>query len=374
MRVTVVTSLFPSPPRPREGIFALERWRRFQLRGHDVRVVHPQPRTPPLARGAWAEIAAMPQQEEREGLPVQRPRYWHLPRRPLGNAKRFASAALPLLNSAEVVVCDYAWPASALAPLTNLPCVVNGRGSDVLQVAGEAGLAEPLASNLRAAGRWCAVSQDLVETMDRLAGCPGVGRLVPNGVDGELFRPRERAECRRALELEPDGPLVAVVGHLIPRKDPLLALESFRLGAPQGARIVFAGRGVLDDELRAAAGADLGTRVRLLGERKPEQLAQVYGACDLLLLTSTREGRPNVVLEALASGRPVLATRAGGTAELIDDPRCLSASRDPAELGKMLAHLLSDPPLPETLTARVSHLTWDASLDALEALLEEART
>ena len=107
----------------------------------------------------------------------------------------------------------------------------------------------------------------------------------------------------------------------------------------------------------------------LLGERPPEQLVDWYRAANLLLLTSRREGRPNVVLEALSTGCPVLATRAGGTAELVSDPRMLASTREPDLLGGMLRDLLEAPPEPLSLRASVGHLSWAASVDALESVL-----
>jgi len=385
--VAVVTSLYPSPPRPREGIFAERRWLGMAARGHTVRVVVPLPRSPlgnllgGLGPRHWAEIAAMPEREERGGLSVHRPRYLHLPGRARGNAQRFARTALKSAlgeRKPEVVFCDYAWPAAAVAPAlreAGLPCVIHGRGSDVLEVAAEAGLAEPLADCLRAAGRWCAVSAELVEVMDRLGQDPGRGVLVPNGVDAGVFHPMDRVQCRDALGLAPEGLLVLVVGHLIPRKDPLLALEVFRRGAPEDARLVFVGRGPLEDEL-AGAIRDGGSseRVKIMGECAPKELAQFYGAADVVLLTSRREGRPNVVLEALACGRPVLATAVGGTRELLEGERdrMLQDSRDPARLGQALSRLLDDAPEPAELVAHVAALTWDASLEMLESVLAAA--
>jgi len=410
LRVDVLTSLYPGPTKPFEGIFAERRWRGVAGRGHDVRVLQPLPWAPPLAGllGRGAEAAAlrgMPAREERAGIAVERPRYLHLPGRALPNARRFAQAGLARVDArsprADVVVLDYAWPASAAVPglvRRGIPCVVSGRGSDVLQVAGEAGLGDELAGHLRGAGHWCAVSADLVRAMDELAGEPR-GRLVPNGVDTELFAPRERGAARRRLALAEGPALVLVAGHLIERKDPLLALEVFRRGAPEDALCAFVGRGPLAGAL-AARVAELGLaeRVRLVGEARPEELARWYAACDLLLLTSKREGRPNVVLEALASGRPVLATEAGGTGELLEGfPEMLVRGRDPAELAERLAALLAlgadgapgggpgagdrpsgsresrDPArTPEALRAAVAAHTWTASQDALEELLGEA--
>jgi glycosyltransferase involved in cell wall biosynthesis len=112
-------------------------------------------------------------------------------------------------------------------------------------------------------------------------------------------------------------------------------------------------------------------RVSLLGERPPEELVDWYRAADVMLLTSSREGRPNVVLEALSTGCPVVATNAGGTAEIITSERMLSRTRDAGEIGAMLASLLSDPPTPEALRASIEPLTWRSSLDALERTLSE---
>jgi len=378
MRVQVVTSLYPTPGRPFEGVFAERRWCGMARRGHEISVLHPQPYAPfPFLGGKWAEIWAMPRREERAGLAVERPRYLHLPGRAMGNAARFARTALAALRAdADVVVCDYAWPAAMLAPALaqrGIPCVISGRGSDVLQVAGEAGLAEPLGRCLHAASGWCGVSRDLVHALDELGGEEGRGCLVPNGVDLDLFRPRDRASARTKLGLAADDPLVLVVGHLIERKDPLLALGVFAGGAPRAARIAFVGTGPLEETLRARARAlGVESRVILAGECAPEELASWYAASDVLLLTSRREGRPNVVLEAFASGRPVLVTEAGGTAELVDDERMLARTRDEGTLGTLLGALLESPPAEQELVARVRELSWDASAVALESCLAEA--
>lgn len=382
MRIAVLTSLYPGPPKPNEGIFAEQRWKGMIERGHQVRVIQPLPRTPgPLSVGAWGEIRRMPHRELRAGIEVQRPRYLHLPGRALRNAKLFAQVGVEQLLEAgrpDVVVCDYAWPAGMAAHRLRdegIPCVINGRGSDVLQVIGEAGLGAELKQCLESAGHWCAVSKHLVQTMDELAGRPGHGHLVPNGVDLDRFRIAKRSIARATLGVPPSVPLVIVVGHLIERKDPILALESFAAGAPEDAQLVFIGRGALEGALRERV-KELGLkeRVTLLGEVQPTRLASWYNAANLLLLTSKREGRPNVVLEALGSGLPVLATEAGGTGELLKDwsARCYSSSREPSELGKLMGDLLRNPPEPEALRRSVEPLSWENGLLALEACLAAA--
>jgi len=386
MRIAVVTSLFPSAVKPHEGIFALRRWAGMRRRGHDVRVVQPLPWAPPVGRDEWRRMRSIAAHETLDGVHARRPRYLHLPGRALGNARRFAHCAERELAGAEpfdVLVADYAWPAAAVAhscARRRWPLVVNGRGSDVLQVAELPALRAELAAALRLANGWCAVSEHLVRAMDELAGEPR-GVLVANGVDAELFAPREMRASRAALGLheEPmrDAPLVLVVGHLIERKDPLLALDivaRLRASAAPTARLVYVGRGALETELRAAvATRGFESWVSLAGEAAPEVLAHWYNAADALLLTSRREGRPNVVLEALASGLPVLATDAGGTPELLaSDTRMLARTRDPQALAQQLAALLAAPREREALRALAQRWSWESAFVALETLLQRA--
>ncbi|MDA8592403.1 glycosyltransferase [Planctomycetota bacterium] len=385
MRIGVLTSLYPCPERPFEGIFAERKWLGLRARGHHVTLAHPVPWGPrwlaPLLGDGRAYLARIPRTEDRGGIQVRRPRFGHLPGRAAGNAARFAAAGARALMGAgaaapEVVVCDYAWPAAAAVGVfrrAGVPVLVNGRGSDVLQVRDVPGLKGALAGGLADANGYTAVSQDLLDAMVGLGGTKPIEALTPNGVDAAHFSPGSRSAARARLQQEREGDLVLCVGHLIERKDPLLALRAFAAGAPESARLVFVGRGPLAEAVAGAARElGVGQRVSLLGERPPEELVDWYRAADMLLLTSHREGRPNVVLEALSAGCPVLATRAGGTGELVSDPRMLSGERTPEALGGMLAALLSSPPGPEELRQSVRHLTWGASLDALEGVLGEA--
>lgn len=391
MRIDVLTSLYPSPKAPFEGIFAARKWEGMAARGHEVRLVVPLPWAPkifaPLMSPERARIAASPAQETRSGIEIIRPRYLHIPKGGAKNADRFAAAGIREVLTkrkegsgrvADVCVLDYAWPAAAAAPrleAARVPCVINGRGSDVLQVQDVAKLRSSLVRGLGSASALTAVSQDLLDAMVELRadGHSAPAVLTPNGVDSTHFCLGDRASARAALGEESSGEVVLVVGHLIERKDPLLALGAFLSMDRPGARLLFVGRGPLEGALTfAIQRAGAGDRVRLLGERPPEELVHWYRAADVTLLTSSREGRPNVVLEALSSGCPVLATHAGGTSEVIPDHgRMLAKTREPAEIGAMLMSLLEQPPKADTLRASVEPLSWAKSLDALESLLTD---
>ena len=394
MRIAVVTSLFPVPARPREGVFAERRWTGMVARGHEVCLFHPIPWAPPaplnlLLGSERAGLTRAPARQDCGGIDVRRPRYLHLPGQAASNAKRFARSAVAALRASkanhankpfDVIVCDYAWPAAMLTQEVAhqaTPIVIHGRGSDILLVREVPRLANALANSLRTAGHWCAVSTDLVEAMDSLAGCPDHGSLTPNGVDTELFqigsKAAARAEVMPTIKAD-DGRLVLVVGHLIERKRPILALRAFAAAAAPNDRLIFIGRGPLakaiDDEARVAG---LSNRVQRIGELPPQQLAKWYQAADLLLLTSLAEGRPNVVLEAMASGLPVVATDAGGTRELLQgSPGLLVGDSSVASLASATTTMLSSPPSAQACRDAAAAFTWPAALEALETVLQQA--
>ena len=384
MKVRVLTSLYPSPETPFEGIFAARKWEGLFARGHQVDVVMPLPWAPSslqrLLPAAYARMARTPRRETRSGISISRPRYLHVPSRSVGNAGRFAAVGVRGVLGAgrpDVCVIDYAWPGAAAAQAlveAGVPVVINGRGSDVLQVAEVDELRGKLERGLRAAHGVTAVSQDLLDAMVRLGGNAEAATLTPNGVDTEHFSPGARDEARARVGQPLEGRMVLVVGHLIPRKDPVLAIDAFHAADLEDTRLVFVGRGPLMDEAKAhAAARGLGDRVSLLGERPPEELVDWYRAANVMLLTSSREGRPNVVLEALSTGCPVVATSAGGTSEVVTSDRMLCRSRDASEIGALLRGILGTPPTPAELRAGIEHLTWRSSLDGLERILNQAR-
>lgn len=382
MRIIVLTSLYPSAECPREGIFAERRWLSMRDRGHEVEVLQPVPYCPPGISGPRSRFRRIADRERRSGIQVTRPRYLHIPGAAIGNARRFARAGsrAAAALAPELVVCDYAWPAAAAcARLKNsgASVVVSARGSDVLIASSSKRLRRVFAENLQAADGWCGVAQHLVDALDQLAEASGRGWLTPNGVDTELFQLGDRGEARIDLKIPTDGPLLLNVGHLIPRKDPLLALEAFRFVRsrhPQ-ARLVYVGEGELRPELESKIDSSgLAGQVGLVGDVAPEQLAKWFAAADLLLLCSSFEGRPNVVLEALASGRPVVATAARGTSELLEPvrPEFVVDSRRPEVIGDRVLDVMENRPESRTLRDLVADEDWDSAARRLERCLDAA--
>jgi teichuronic acid biosynthesis glycosyltransferase TuaC len=197
--------------------------------------------------------------------------------------------------------------------------------------------------------------------------------IVPNGVDRALFHPRDRAATRRALDVPEDASVVLFVGRLEPQKgihELLDAFEHLRTREPR-AVLVLAGDGVSSKQVRARTANWPAGAARLLGPTKHERVAEWMGACDVLALPSWAEGTPNVVLEALASGRPVVATYVGGIPDVLSDERAglLVPPRDAPALADALAAALYAS-WDEDAVLACGPRSWRESASALYDVLE----
>jgi glycosyltransferase involved in cell wall biosynthesis len=205
-------------------------------------------------------------------------------------------------------------------------------------------------------------------------------RVIPNGVDiAAVSAPAEdRARIRAELgAAEPDFVWLAV-GRLAPQKDYPTLLEAFPPLASAGARLLIAGRGELEEALqRRASELGIASRVTFLGVR--HDIAALLAAADGFVLSSAWEGMPNVVMEALAAGTPVVATLVGGVSELVKDDSSglLVPAGNPPALSRAMERLMSLPSEERRdmgLRGR-AHVTAHYSLEAMAerwmALYEE---
>src|SRR5262245_62328580 len=127
------------------------------------------------------------------------------------------------------------------------------------------------------------------------------------------------------------------------------------IGAPhlRESHLVVLGDGSGYEECKELA-QELGIRASFLGARPHDEVATWLGACDVLALPSWNEGMPNVVLEALASGRPVVASRVGGIPEVVSDAvGRLVPARDAGALADALERVLGEAHDPAQIAAEI---------------------
>jgi glycosyltransferase involved in cell wall biosynthesis len=194
--------------------------------------------------------------------------------------------------------------------------------------------------------------------------------LVPNGVDTTLFRPLPRPP-RTARE-------VLYVGRLSDEKNLEVVLDAVaRLAG--GAHVTFLGEGPARARLEARAQA-LGVGLRVRPVVPHAEVAGVMAAADVFVLASFSEGHPKVLLEAMASGLPCVASDCEGNRSLVTDGQTglLFDPHRPGELAGQLERLLADPALAATLAATARSMVVDrydlnALLDREIALLQEVK-
>jgi len=382
VRVLAITRIFPNAAEPQSAPF-----NRLQLaalgRRCRVEVIATLPWFPGVGLASrWsaaARLVHVPRQEQIAGLPVVHPRALYLPRLHGAAAGLYVTSLLPEVMArrghVDVVLGTWAYPdgcaAVALARLLGVPAVVKLHGSDLNVIARQRGPRLQLRALLPRAARVVAVSRALAGEAAALGVPADRIRLVRNGVDGDRFRVGDRPAARAALGLAADRRLVLYVGHLKENKG-VLDLAS-AMAAVEDADLAVLGGGEAAGRLEAAL-APLGERARMLGERPHDEVPIWMAAADLVVLPSWHEGTPNVVIEALACGRRVVATRVGGTPDLITSPLLgtLVPPKSPDALAEALNRALATDYDPAAVAAAAHGSSWDDSAARLHAVLEEA--
>lgn len=201
-----------------------------------------------------------------------------------------------------------------------VPCAIGALGSDIHV---RSGLNAFLTRNtVREVDALLTVSEAMRRTaIETFGAAPERVHTIVNGYNTSVFRPEDQANARRALNLSAGDRLVVYVGRFVEAKGLRELVEATRmLAARDGSfKLALIGDGVMKDQLHGLIrDAGLADRVLLPGGLAPEQVARWINASDLLTLPSWSEGYPNVVVEALACGRPVVATDVGGTREIVN--------------------------------------------------------
>ena len=181
--------------------------------------------------------------------------------------------------------------------------------------------------------------------------------VVPLGFDLAPFAAvddRARQEARRALGVPAEALVISTVGRLTAIKQHRLFLDTVKrvVDAEPRAIALIAGDGELRGDLDAhAAALGISDRVRMLGWRR--DLATIYAATDVFLLTSRNEGTPVALIEAMAAGVPGVSTDVGGVGDVMGgDTGRMAPFGDAAGLASAIVELLSDPALRAQLGAR----------------------
>jgi len=382
MKILVMTTLFPNAAMPAHGVFVENRLRAYLKKfPADVKVIAPVPFFP--FRGArfgkYGAFARAPLRELRGAVEVHHPRYLLPPKigmhyAPLALERCFYQAARRLQKSGwafDVIDAHYFYPdgvaAARVARRLGKPIIITARGTDINLIPAYSRPRKMIVQAAQSAQAVVTVAQALKDELVRLGAPEQKITTLRNGVDLSLFRPRDRDAVRRKLNL--DGPVIASVGHLIERKGHGLVIDA--LARLPGATLLIAGAGEQLSALRAhAASTGVADRVRFLGAVPHAALADIYSAADVLALASSREGWPNVLLEAMACGTPAVATDVWGSREVITAPEAgrLVPAGDAGALAAAMQAIFDNPRARSDTRRYAEQYSWDETAAGMNTI------
>jgi glycosyltransferase involved in cell wall biosynthesis len=334
MRILLVSQMYPGPDDPDLGVFVAQLERELMARGHEL------------------ERAVLDRRS--------------------GGKRRFLSLAREVRKTSrsfrpDVVYAHFLVPSGLIAALgSKAPLVVTAHGQDVRNIGTVPGLRILTARTLKRASEIIAVSGFLARELEtKLPQARGRITVIDCGVDLERFQPRDQAEARRELGWEGEEPLFLCAGSLTERKNVVRLARAFeRLGK---GSLVFLGDGSLRGELENIAG------VSVLG-RVPHELVPTWlAACDVLCQPSLIEPFGQALLEAMACGRSVVATRIGGPPEFV--PPGAGVLVDPVDEDALVRALESAAGLPcpnEVGRAAAAEHSVSLQGERIERVLERA--
>jgi teichuronic acid biosynthesis glycosyltransferase TuaC len=324
LEVVSVCRSLPTPVDPSGGVFVLNRLEAMAKQAN-VRIVQPVPYTPGVK--PLPEWAKQPTRELR-GLTITHAPMLYLP----GVLKSLDGmwlerAIAPVIRRmhgerpAHLIDAHFGYPEGVgcvrLGRRMNLPTFITVRGFENEYVE-KPRIGEQLVSAMRTAAGCICVSDSLRQLLLKHGVRGERVSVVHNAIDSATYRTGSRDEARRKLGIALDAPLVVSVGHLVSRKRHHVLLDAFataRAANPNANLVIIGARSfepTYPAELESRA-RELGIAgaTRFLGNIPPREVVAWLQAADIFALGTAREGCCNAVLEALATGLPVVTTPAG---------------------------------------------------------------
>jgi glycosyltransferase involved in cell wall biosynthesis len=385
VKLLTYTSLYPSAREPQHGVFVENRLRRIVAGGGvTARVVAPAPWFPMRGArfGRYGAFAEIPGRETRFGIDIRHPRYPVIPRIGMALAPRLMYAATRDLvrrlrddaTGFDLIDAHYFYPdgvaAALLGRALNRPVVISARGTDVNLIPDYPAPRRQILEAAAQASAIVAVSDALRRRMIEIGIAAGKITVLRNGVDTGLFAPVDACRVREQLGLA--RPTMVAVGNVLASKGQDVAIRALTL--LDDMELLVVGTGADEPAFRALARqVGVADRVRFVGRVPHEELARYFGAADVSVLASMREGWPNVLLESMACGTPVVASNVGGVPEIVtsDDVGRIMTDRTPEALADAVRALRAARPDRARVRAHAMEFGWEETARAQTALYAE---
>jgi glycosyltransferase involved in cell wall biosynthesis len=211
------------------------------------------------------------------------------------------------------------------------------------------------------------LSSEAAQFVQRFGATRGKTRVVPNSVDTTLFRPNQRNLLRERWGIE--GRVVLFIGRLVREKRCDLLIRAFSevVSTVPDSKLVIVGKGPEERHLRDLERQLSLRQVFFLGRVARDEMPYVYPGCDLIVLPSLYEPFGNVVLEAMATGLPVIGTKIGGMTDTIAHGQTgyHISPGDTSQLSDCIRRILTD----ETLRSKLSRSARDVAVERYDDMV-----
>ncbi|TEU15543.1 MAG: glycosyltransferase family 4 protein [Anaerolineales bacterium] len=391
MRVLILSHMYPYALEPTFGLFVHDQVKELTKRC-DVVTVSPTPLSPRVVRRLkprWARYASKPRQTKLEGIQVHYPRYLNIPgQRGFPLSAFFYTWAIRglLLKLRDTfdfdlvhahAICPDGFAAAQIGRRLGTPVVCTIHGADINVYPHRTRLTRLVTRKaLSSVGTVITVSAELKERTLALEAPRREIRVIPNGVDLRKFAPMDQGQARAELGLSDDKAIFVYASRLDEAKglSYLLAALKRVLNHNTDCLLALVGDGPYRLQLeRQVAQLDLHNHVVFAGFRPHAEIAKWMSACDLVVHPSLTEGSPLPIYEALACGRPTIASPVGGIPDLItcDDYGLLVPPADAEALGEALLSGIHRQWDHDRIRSHGEEYTWGHVADQLISLYEE---
>ncbi|VAW65934.1 Glycosyltransferase [hydrothermal vent metagenome] len=345
MKLLLVTNLFPTPVDPERGIFTLQLAKSLS-KICDITVVCPLPYFPALKIfkrfKKYYGFSQVPYQYTLDNITVYSPKYPLIPKLSESKHAYLMSIALNRCinslnkkNCYDIINSQWLYPDSCAVDIAieniDLPHVATGLGCDINHDLYEAGKKEKITRMLNNANAITVVSNGLKNELIEVGFNNTKITVIANGVDIKKFSPLSENDCRESLDLEKNTPIILYVGRLSLEKcvSSLIKSAARLIKQDYSFNLYIVGDGPLRNELESLTEKlNIKQQVHFIGNVEHDEIINWMGACNYFCLPSLREGCPNVVLEALSCGRPVIASKVGAIPDVVSDSSGILFSPD----------------------------------------------
>ena len=285
----------------------------------------------------------------------------------------------------DAVLVSWAYPdAVAVERLlrgTGIPFVVKVHGSDVNIHCADPSRRKQIVKTMNRSNAVVSVSEALKNLLVGYGVTESKVHVIYNGVDKSLFYPLKLHEVRDLLEIGVEKKVFLFIGNLLRSKgitDLVSAYERFlRDNDVANTTVVFIGDGqdrkLLEEQAMRAADANPAAEIRLLGRLPHAELNRWINAADAVCLPSYSEGVPNVILEAMSTGKPVVATSVGGIPEVVtDDTGLLVRPGDIEALAEAMRRVLELDWDSGAIRAHSERFNWSENARQVSELIEKS--